>query len=187
MSTDRGAFLIALARAAIARALDVPAISPSAPAWALKRGASFVTLTQDGELRGCVGTVRPRCSLLDDVARNAVSAALHDRRFRPVTADGIGSVVIEVSVLSALHRLPCTTEEEAIRELRPGVDGVLLEYRDKRGTFLPQVWEVLSDPQHFLAELKAKTNLSREFWSDEISLWRYTVTKWKENELKQAA
>lgn len=187
MSIDRGTVVLALARAAIARSLDLPAVAPPNAWWLLKPGASFVTLTSAGNLRGCVGTVKPRRLLLHDVKRNAVAAASRDPRFAPLTRDELQTAVIEVSLLSALTAIEFRSEADAIEKLRPGIDGVLLEYRGRCGTFLPQVWEVLPTCEEFFAQLKAKTNLTRDFWSDELKLSRYTVTKWKENELKAAA
>ena len=178
--------MLAVSRAAIARALNVPAESSAAPWWLLKPGASFVTLTQRGRLRGCVGTVKAQRLLLHDLELNATAAALRDPRFPPVVANELESIVIEVSLLSALEELRCTSESDAIRDLRPGVDGLLMEYRDRRSTFLPQVWETLPEPEEFLAQLKAKTSLPRTFWCEELKLWRYTVTKWKEDELEAA-
>jgi AmmeMemoRadiSam system protein A len=185
--TDRGAVVLAVSRAAIARALSIPTESASAADWLLEPGASFVTLTKGGHLRGCVGTVKAQRPLLYDLELNASAAALRDPRFQPVAANELQNIVIEVSLLSALEELRCASESDVVRELRPGIDGLLIEYRDRRGTFLPQVWGTLPEPEEFLAELKAKTSLPRAFWSHELKLWRYTVTKWKEGPLKAAA
>lgn len=186
-SIDRGTAVLALARAAIARSLDLPAAAPPNAWWLLKPGASFVTLTFAGNLRGCVGTVKPRRLLLHDVKRNAVAAASRDPRFAPLACDELENTVVEVSLLSALTAIECRREANAIKQLRPGIDGVLIEYRGRYGTFLPQVWEALPTCEEFFAQLKAKTNLPRDFWSDEVKLSRYTVTQWKENDLQAAA
>jgi AmmeMemoRadiSam system protein A len=187
MSIDRGAILLALARAAIAHSLDLPVPRTPNAWWLLKPGASFVTLTLDCNLRGCVGSVKARRLLLHDVKSNAVAAASRDPRFCPLKREELESVIIEVSVLSQLNAIHSDGEADAIAQLRAGIDGVLMEYHGRRGTFLPQVWEALPEREEFFAQLKAKTNLPRNFWSDEVKLWRYTVTKWKENELKAAA
>ncbi|MGH8717378.1 MAG: AmmeMemoRadiSam system protein A [Burkholderiales bacterium] len=187
MFIDRGTVLLALARSAIARSLNLPAPRTRNAWWLLKPGASFVTLTRDGSLRGCVGTVRSHRLLLNDVKLNAVAAASRDPRFTPLKHNELASVLIEVSVLSALETIDFDGEKDAIAQLRPRIDGVLMEYRGKRGTFLPQVWEVLPAREEFFAQLKIKTSLPRNFCADDLKLWRYTVSKWKENELQAAA
>lgn len=187
MFNDRGTVLLALARSAIARALDLPHTRTTRAPWLLKPAASFVTLTHEGELRGCVGTVVAYRSLISDVKRNAVAAATRDPRFAPVKLVEYETISIEISLLSALEAISCCDESDAIASLRPKVDGVLLECEGKRATFLPQVWEALPEPAEFLAQLKAKAYLLPGFWSDEVKLWRYTVTKWKESELQVAA
>jgi AMMECR1 domain-containing protein len=74
-------------------------------------------------------------------------------------------------------------EEEAVAGLRPGVDGVILEWTRHRGTFLPQVWDQLPDARSFLRQLKRKAGLAESFWAEDLRLHRYTVTKWVENDL----
>jgi len=78
------------------------------------------------------------------------------------------------------------SEEDAVAQLRPGVDGVVLEYRGQRGTFLPQVWEELPDARDFLAHLKRKAGLPADFWSPEIRLHHYTVAKYRECDYAEA-
>ncbi|MGH8727141.1 MAG: AmmeMemoRadiSam system protein A [Burkholderiales bacterium] len=187
MFIDRGTVLLALARSAIARALGLPYTRTSRAPWLLKPGASFVTLMREGELRGCVGTVLARRSLLSDVRRNAVAASTRDPRFTPLTRDEYEMISIEVSLLSALEAILCRDESDALARLRPKIDGVFLEHEGKRATFLPQVWEALPEPVEFLAQLKAKAFLPPGFWSNDLRLWRYTVRKWKESEFKAAA
>jgi AmmeMemoRadiSam system protein A len=144
-----------------------------------------VTLHRAGRLRGCVGSLTAYRPLRDDVHANARAAAFSDPRFPPLARDELDAVELEVSLLSAPEPLPVASEEEALALLRPGVDGVILEYRDpedgdRRGTFLPQVWEQLPDPRDFLAHLKDKAGLPPNFWHPGIRLWRYTVTNWEE-------
>jgi AmmeMemoRadiSam system protein A len=187
MSTERGPILLSLARTAIARSLALPAPRTATAWWLLKPGASFVSLIQESRLRGCVGTMRARRPLAQDVKQNAVAAATRDPRFSSLKPDELESVLIEVSLLSALQELRFASEEDAISQLRPGLDGVFMEYRGQRGTFLPQVWQALPQREEFFTQLKAKTSLPRAFWSNEVKLWRYTIEKWKEDELKAAA
>jgi hypothetical protein len=149
-------------------------------AWLAEPGATFVTLRQGGELRGCVGSLESRRPLMQDVMHNAVAAALGDPRFPPLAAHELPQTEVEVSLLSPLDPIPFTDEADALRELRPGEDGVVLEYQGRRGTFLPQVWGELPEPRRFLGHLKRKAGLPEDFWSAEIRLYRYTVAKWKE-------
>jgi AmmeMemoRadiSam system protein A len=149
-------------------------------AWLSRPGATFVTLTQYGELRGCIGSLQACDPLIDDVSNNAVSAALRDPRFMPLMVDELESVSVEVSLLSELQPLRFASETDALAQLRPAIDGVVFEYGPYRSTFLPQVWESLPQPSQFLAKLKSKARLSEDFWDEEVKLSRYTVSKWRE-------
>ena len=186
MSAERGRMLLRLARHAVERALGVDEALHVDEAWLAEPGATFVTLRQNGELRGCIGSLEARRPLIQDVAFNAVAAALRDPRFDPLTAPELPDTEVEVSLLSPMEPIPFGDEEDAIRQLRPGVDGVVLEYGGRRGTFLPQVWEDLPDPRCFLGQLKRKAGLAEDFWSPEVRLHRYTVAKWKESEVAAA-
>jgi AmmeMemoRadiSam system protein A len=183
---DAGRLLLPIARAAIAHAVgQLPAATATAPWLALPR-ATFVTLKHGGRLRGCIGTLEAHRPLLDDVRHNAVAAALHDSRFAPLTADELDDLGIEVSLLSKPMPMKFDTEEDAIAQLRPGIDGVVLRHGFRRGTFLPQVWEQIPDAREFLAHLKAKAGLPADFWSPGLHLERYTVRKWSEDGRQEA-
>jgi AmmeMemoRadiSam system protein A len=179
---NRGDLLVALAREAIAGALEVPAPDPpgEGAAWLGERGATFVTLTVDGALRGCIGSVEAYRPLGDDVRANAVAAALRDPRFPPLARHELDRIRIGVSLLSPLEPLPWIDEAEARRRLRRGVDWVVLEVGRRRATFLPQVLEQLPTPAAFLGALKRKADLPEDFWGPEVRLYRYTVTKYEE-------
>ncbi|MGZ0018500.1 AmmeMemoRadiSam system protein A [Nitrosomonas sp. wSCUT-2] len=185
---EQGKVLLKIARAAIARSLRVPCESAAVErhiAWLSKPGATFVTLMQRGALRGCIGSLQANEPLIDDVSNNAVSAALRDPRFLPLTADELSTVEIEVSLLSELQPLLFSTEDDALQQLRPEIDGVVFEYGSYRSTFLPQVWESLPQPKQFLAQLKLKARLPEDFWMEGIQLSRYTVSKWREADFLQ--
>jgi AmmeMemoRadiSam system protein A len=187
-AVDRGRVLLALAREAIAAALGAPGPAPVPAAllfapWLRAPGACFVTLTQQGRLRGCIGSVHARRPLADDVRGNALAAALSDPRFPPLTVAELPATRIEVSLLSAASPLPAASEAEALAALRPGVDGIILECgAEAHATFLPQVWDSLPAPRDFLAHLKHKAGLPHEFWSPDLRLLRYTVTHWEEED-----
>jgi AmmeMemoRadiSam system protein A len=184
MPTDveRGKILLPIARAAIARALGVPLSADESAPWLSELGACFVTLTQENELRGCIGTLRAHRSLLDDVKSNAVSAALRDSRFTPLRAEELDMTAIEISLLSPIQAMDIRNEADALSQLRAGIDGVVFEYGLRGSTFLPQVWEQLPQPREFLAQLKRKAGLPGDFWAEGIRLSRYTVTKWREQD-----
>ncbi|MEQ1600258.1 MAG: AmmeMemoRadiSam system protein A [Methylophilaceae bacterium] len=177
---ERGKTLLTQARHAIASQLGQTASMAETPLWLLESGATFVTLTQQGQLRGCIGSLEAHRSLLEDVRHNAIAAAFHDPRFTPLILKELALTQVEVSLLSAHEALNFASEEEALAQLRPGIDGVILQYGHHRSTFLPQVWEQLPSPAQFMAHLKRKAGLSEQFWADALKLSRYTVSKWKE-------
>jgi hypothetical protein len=178
---ERGEVLLAAARGAIGDYFGAAPLAMDSKPWMLEPGASFVTLTLDGELRGCIGSLEARRPLLEDVQRNAVAAAFHDPRFTPLSNHEFAHIRVEVSELSAAEPLVFESEAHALSQLRPHVDGLILEYGRHRSTFLPQVWDTLAKPALFLAQLKRKAGLPADFWHDELHLSRYSVTKWKED------
>jgi len=175
-----GPTLLSIARAAISTALGRTAKVAEDAAWLQALAACFVTLTQQGQLRGCIGTLEARRTLLDDVKANAVTAALCDPRFSPLTATELDNTAIEVSLLSPMQAMRFDSEAHALDQLHPGVDGVLFEYERYRSTFLPQVWEQLPTASEFIAQLKHKAGLPPDFWDSGVRLHRYTVIKWQE-------
>lgn len=187
---DAGAQLLSIARTAIAQALgsELSACAEDEDArWLQEWGACFVTLTQQDRLRGCVGTVQARRALLADLKANAVAAALHDPRFAPLTLAELARTRIEVSLLSPMQALQFDSEAQALAQLQPGTDGVVLEFGPLRSTFLPQVWAQLPSAPEFLAQLKRKAGLAADFWSPELRLQRYSVRHWKERDLSPHA
>ncbi len=183
MHTDRGQTLLAIARGAIAAQLDIPTPPFDEAQWLYESGATFVTLTCAGTLRGCIGSLVAERPLRSDVESNAFAAAFSDPRFPPLSKREYREIEVEVSLLSPMQPVTVESETHALTLLRPGIDGVLLEYGPRRSTFLPQVWEQLPEPRAFLAHLKQKAGLPADFWADEVRLSRYTVAKWREREL----
>jgi len=180
--TERGNILLPIARAAISQALNVPHTADETSPWLAEHGACFVTLTQDGELRGCIGSLQAHRPLLTDVKSNAVSAAMRDPRFTPLSVEELDITTVEISLLSTTQAMEVRDEAEALAQLRPGVDGIIFEYGRYRSTFLPQVWESLAQPRLFMAQLKRKAGLPEDFWAEGVKLSRYSVTKWSEKE-----
>jgi uncharacterized protein len=176
----RGQVLLSLARAALTESLGgAPVKVPDLP-WLKAPGACFVTLTREGALRGCVGSLAAIRPLGEDVIHNARGAAFDDPRFPALAAAELKGTRIEVTVLSSLEKLDVQTEEEAIAMLRPGVDGVHLSWGMRRAVFIPQMWEKLPDPKRFLAVLREKAGLPKDRWSSGTRLERFTATRWEE-------
>ena len=171
-----------IARNAITRALRVSCASAAVDeniGWLSQPGASFVTLTQWGELSACIGSLQACDPMIEDVSNNVVSAALHDFCFLPLSVDELNTINLEVALLSELRPLTFINEADALAKLRQNIDGVVFEY-GYHSIFLPQVWESLQQPRQFLVNLKSKAKLSEDFWSKEIKLSCYTVSKWRE-------
>jgi AmmeMemoRadiSam system protein B/AmmeMemoRadiSam system protein A len=189
LEADQGAALVQLARAALHHAVGAPAMpTPMQEPWLEAAGACFVTLSKQGQLRGCIGSLIAHRSIKDDVIHNASAAALHDHRFAPVAADEALELAIEVSVLTSAVPLGFANEAHALWQLQPlhhGVgDGVIFSVEVNgqlhRSTFLPQVWGQMADAQQFMAQLKIKAGLPADFWSDAIELQTYRVQEFHE-------
>jgi uncharacterized protein len=179
---DLGGAVLALARSAIAERLGLSRLETVNHASLEQPSATFVTLKHGTQLRGCVGSLQRTRALREDVRVNAVAAAFRDPRFAPLDARELAKISLEVSLLSAEERIEVACEEELIAQLRPGIDGVIVEYGRHRATLLPQVWQQLEDPREFLAALKLKAGLPEDFWSPGMIVSRYGAITWKEQE-----
>jgi AmmeMemoRadiSam system protein A len=137
--------------------------------------SSFVTLFVDDVLRGCVGSLDATHPLAEDVAYNAYAAAFNDPRFTPVRSTELAQLHVHIAVLSSPQRLAVRSEEDLLAQLRPRVDGVVMEEGAIRVTFLPSVWEQWPQPHEFIARLKQKAGWPRDYWSAQLSVARYFV------------
>lgn len=182
LTAQQGQQLILLARQSISRKLGMEEVADvdTTADWLQQPAATFVTLTQHGQLRGCIGSLEAWRPLLEDIIDNAYSAAFRDPRFEPVEAHEWPMVKVEVSLLTPASPLHFSSEADALSQLRPGTDGLILEHGHHRGTFLPQVWETLPQARDFLNHLKQKAGLPSHFWADDLRLYRYEVQKWKQ-------
>lgn len=177
-------FLLAFARSVISSELGtgkraVPP-DPIPAAMAEKRGC-FVTLHQEGALRGCIGTIEPSTPLIDAIADNAVNAAFHDPRFSPLRPEDLMTVSLEVSLLTVPERITFRDGPDLLDRLRPGVHGVILSKGWHRATFLPQVWDQLPDKRAFLAHLCQKAGMESTCWNDpEIKIEVYEAEYFSE-------
>ena len=175
-----GQRLARLAREAIVEALGGPACERSGVPGFDDPRASFVTLTLDGKLRGCVGSLAPPASQVEGIIHNARAAAFEDARFDPLRREELPRLTVEVSLLSPLQAIVCTDEGDLLRQLRPGVDGLVLDLDGQRALFLPQVWAELTEPRAFLAALKRKAGWPTTFWSPRIRTSTFTVEAWRD-------
>lgn len=179
-------WLLRLARQAMEAAVrgepEPPFDLEALPAVLREPAATFVTLTRRGELRGCIGALEARQPLVADAREHAVAAALHDFRFPPVQPSELPDIHLEVSVLSPLQPLSYKAPEDLLRCLRPGVDGVLIRRGLwQRATFLPQVWEKVTDPADFLSHLCLKMGAPPDTWRHEpLQVFTYQVEVYEE-------
>jgi AmmeMemoRadiSam system protein B/AmmeMemoRadiSam system protein A len=145
------------------------------PQWALVERASFVTLEKSGQLRGCIGSLRAHRPLIADVAANADASAFRDQRFKAVKDEEFAEITIKISVLSEPQEISFASEADLLAQIQPGRDGLILQDGEKRGTFLPQVWEQLPQISQFWEHLKVKAGLPKDHWSDQLRVYRYST------------
>lgn len=185
LSLSQKQFLLRVARQALETAVNGGELTPidhsSVDEVLLRNGASFVTLTRNGVLRGCIGTLEAHQPLVDDVRDHAVAAALQDYRFPPVNPDELKEIQIEISCLTQPEELSYLNTENLLKTLRPGIDGVILQEGTRRATFLPQVWEKIPDPGEFLSNLCYKMGVSPDLWlRKKLRVWTYQVDEFHE-------
>lgn len=137
--------------------------------------ATFVTLKIDGLLRGCIGNIQPKETLLESVAQNAYKAAFSDPRFGQLKEDEFPHLQIEISILSDLEPITFSSESNLLEQIKPSRDGLLLTAGEHSATFLPSVWEQLPEPTTFMQHLKAKAGLDIHHWPKDMSIERYTT------------
>lgn len=168
LSTEEQKQLLDIARGAISKVvkgkkvekLNLATLTPHLR----ENGATFITLTINGELRGCIGTLEATKSLAEDVQEHAVAAAFQDYRFPPLIVKELDEIKIEISRLTKPEPLSYENADDLMMKLRPGIDGVIMRYGSRRATFLPQVWEKLPDPQEFLDHLCFKMGVPIDLW-----------------------
>ncbi|HLF96896.1 MAG TPA: AmmeMemoRadiSam system protein A [Methylococcaceae bacterium] len=169
--------LLAVARNSIEHGLrhraPLPVNVAEFPAKLCEKGACFVTLYKAGRLRGCIGTLQACRHLVEDVAHNAFAAAFSDPRFPPVGAAETVHLDLHISVLTPATEMHFDSEEDLLRQLVPGEDGLILQEGARRGTFLPSVWEQLPEKREFLQHLKLKAGLPVVYWSETLRVFRY--------------
>lgn len=176
-----GLLLLAHARSVIAARLSLPILPPDEGEPALAEpGATFVTLKEHGRLRGCMGSLGPTRTLLQDVRSNALAAAFRDPRFLPVAVDEWKHIRLEISLLGPVAEKPCPTRATCLSFINPEY-GVILTSGYHRSTFLPQVWEQLPDPDDLLDHLLSKAGMPPAPWPTNMMVGRYRVEKFQED------
>jgi len=174
MTPERSTILLDLARAAIAEAFDGPKVKrPPHDGWLDEPAALFVTLHRHGELRGCIGSIEAHHSLYHEVLDKARAAAFEDTRMIPVQARELPELDIEISVLHPMEPIEAGSEEALLRQLQPGVDGLVLRSRQGSALFLPSVWKELPEPKAFLRHLMQKARLQR--WPADMRAYRFSA------------
>jgi AmmeMemoRadiSam system protein A len=185
LTSEEKQTLLRLAREAMQQAVagrTMPALNlESLTASLTADGASFITLTIDGDLRGCIGALEPYQPLAEDVREHAVAAALEDPRFPPVSREEVDRIRIEISRLTLPKSVEYTDAEDLLSRLRPHVDGVILRDGFRRATFLPQVWEKIPDKAEFLENLCYKMGAAPDVWRHKhLDVLTYKVEEFQE-------
>lgn len=185
LTPEEGHQLLKIARQALescVRNQPRPLLEPASLLPGLKEpGASFITLTIGGELRGCIGALEAYQPLAQDVQEHAAAAALEDFRFPSVRPEELPSIHIEVSRLTPPQPLEYVDAADLLARLRPGVDGVILQDGARRATFLPQVWEKIPDTASFLNHLCQKMGASSDWWRHKkLKVFTYQVEEFHE-------
>lgn len=179
-----GSFLLGLARESIEYGFEHQAPLPvrldDMPASFAEPAATFTTLRLEGALRGCCGRLEAAEPLAVDIAHSAFTAAFRDPRFAPLRRDEYAATRLEVSVLTPMEPMRVADEADLLRQLQPGVDGLVIVEGWRRATFLPKVWETLPEPSRFLEQLKLKCGLPQDYWSPRLEFRRYRTTTYAE-------
>lgn len=141
--------------------------------------ATFITLKKDGRLRGCIGSLVAHREFYDDLVHNAANAAFSDPRFKPVTADELPDISLEVSILTPAVLVQYDNIEDLKSKVEVGIDGIILKQGQNQATFLPQVWEDLKDFETFFAHLCQKARLEGDCLNNHPQIYKYQVEKIK--------
>lgn len=143
-------------------------------------GASFVTLTINGNLRGCIGSLHAQRALAEDIWHNARAAAFSDPRFPALSAVELENTQFEISILSEPEKVKFSSEQELFQTIKPLIDGIIIESGFHRATFLPQVWQQLPTHRAFFSRLLQKAGLDSNAPLTDLTIYRYQVEKFTE-------
>jgi hypothetical protein len=178
---EHGETLLKLADQSIRHGLELASAVPvkldDYPAALTATGACFVTLKLDGRLRGCIGSAQAYRPLVADVALNAFSSAFRDNRFSPLSDAEMNGLDLSISVLSPSSPMSVTSQADLLAQLRPQIDGLIIEDQGMRALFLPSVWSQLPEPEQFLGHLKTKAGMAADHWSPTFKAWRFITAE----------
>jgi AmmeMemoRadiSam system protein A len=186
LTEEEGKYLLSVARQTIDERLTGKegGGQPEAlhsPKFSENRG-TFVTLTENGALRGCIGHIIPQESMIEGIKENAINAAFRDPRFPPLSEAEWKRVKVEISILTDPTPLVYTDAADLLNRLRPGIDGLIIKKGFNQATFLPQVWEQLPDKKEFLRHLCLKAGLNRDAWKhDKLEVFVYQAQAFEEH------
>ena len=168
-------------------ALSLDGVSPGLSPWR----ATFVTLTENERLRGCIGSLNPHRPLIEDVLANAAQACVADPRFPPLKESELKGLRIDVSILSHARPIRARTESEVADALEPDRDGLILTAGKGRALFLPTVWRHLPDAHTFVRHLMAKAGIEPNRWPEHLEARRFRVESfgapWRRVDLQDVA
>lgn len=185
LSDKEHKILLRLARDALSLGVRGQTLPPldheSIPVRLIEPGATFVTLTKKGELRGCIGSLEASRPLAEDVRVHAVAAALEDYRFPSVLPEEVAHISIEISRLTTPQLIDFLDERDLLSQIQPGLDGVIIKRGVRRATFLPQVWEKVPEVEDFLGMLCRKMGAPTDYWRrKDVQIFTYQVEKFQE-------
>lgn len=177
-------FLLKLAREAIKYYLHNNteiSINPETVEEDLKKEfGTFVTITHNDKLRGCIGHILPVQPLYIDIIDNAISSAFKDPRFPPLSEKEFKNLKIEISILSIPKKLQYETTKEMFDKINVG-DGIIIKHGSASAVFLPQVWDELPLKNEFLSHLCVKAGLPLDIWKEGVlEVEIFNVEKFKE-------
>lgn len=186
LTNEEGEYLLSLARKTIEAELfnrDLPGDINNLTDKYLEKRGTFVTLTINDNLRGCIGHIIPQESLIEGIKINAINAAFEDPRFPPLSREEWGKVKVEISILTEPKHLEYSGSDDLLGKLRKGIDGVIIQKGYAQATFLPQVWDQLPDKAEFLTHLCMKAGMSGSEWKKgELTVYTYQVQAFEEEQ-----
>ena len=167
--------------------LSLEGAPPSFSPWR----ATFVTLTENERLRGCIGSLKPHRPLIEDALANAAQAAFADPRFPPLKEPELTGLRLDVSILSHPRPIPARSESELADALEPDRDGLILTAGERRALFLPSVWRSVPDARAFVRHLMAKGGFDSNRWPEGLEARRFRVESfgapWRRTDSKDIA
>lgn len=149
----------------------------SFPEVIFDKGATFVTLHKNGELRGCIGSILPSMSVAQNVSDNAYAAAMEDSRFSPVKEDELSELTYSIALLSGFEKIEYADEQDVLKKIRQGRDGIVIRDGNRQGVFLPSVWKEIADKTEFFKKLKIKAGMNPNYWNNRINVYRFRTVE----------